>query len=204
MPSRSAQRRTQDRVREMQRAERARERRRQGLMVGAVAVAVAAIVGVLAWQVAAGRSQDTTAGIKTFTGLSRGHVAGKVNYAQSPPVGGKHAPVPLNCGIYQQPVPAENAVHSLEHGAVWIAYHPDLQPNQVVELQGAARGHDYVIVSPYPGLPAPVVASAWGTQLRLQSAVDPRLDKFLSTFEEGRQTPEPGAACRGGVGNPTS
>lgn len=200
MPSRSAQRR--DRVREMQRAERARQRRRQGLMVGAVAAAMVAIVGGLAWQVAQ-RSQDTTSSIKTFTGLSRGHVTSEVNYAQSPPVGGKHAPIPLNCGIYQQPVPAENAVHSLEHGAVWIAYRPDLQPNQVVELQGAARGHDYVIVSPYPDLPAPVVASAWGMQLRLQSAVDPRLDKFLTTFEQGPQTPEPGAACSGGVGTPT-
>jgi hypothetical protein len=59
-----------------------------------------------------------------------------------------------------------------------------------------------VLVSPYPDLPAPVVASAWGKQLQLDSANDPRLEQFVSAFREGPQTPEPGAPCTGGTGNP--
>ena len=93
-------------------------------------------------------------------------------------------------------------MHSLEHGAVWITYQPDLPADQVAKLTAAASGQPYVLVSPYPGLPAPVVASAWGVQVQLPNASDPRLEKFIRTFEQGPQTPEPGAACVGGTGTP--
>jgi hypothetical protein len=46
------------------------------------------------------------------------------------------------------------------------------------------------------------VASAWGYQVKLDSASDPRLEQFIRTFEQGPQTPEPGAACVGGTGTP--
>ena len=66
------------------------------------------------------------------------------------------------------------------------------------------RGQDrYVILSPVPGLPATVVASAWGAQLRMDNASDKRLAQFLAYYVQGPQAPEPGAACSGGVGNPT-
>jgi hypothetical protein len=127
-----------------------------------------------------------------------------VDYKQIPPVGGDHNPTWLNCGVYDAPVHNENAVHSMEHGAVWITYQPDLPADQVTKLQDAAKGQSYVIVSPYDGLPAPVVASAWGYQLKLDSASDPRLEQFIRTFEQGPQTPEPGAACVGGTGTPVA
>jgi hypothetical protein len=57
-------------------------------------------------------------------------------------------------------------------------------------------------VSPYPGLPAPVVATAWGRQLRLPSANDPRLAEFLAAFRDGSQAPESGGFCEGGIGTP--
>jgi len=132
----------------------------------------------------------------TFSGLSRNHVTTPVDYAQTPPVGGDHSPVPQTCGAYDQPVPNEMAVHSMEHGAVWITYRPDLPSDQVGHLRRAA-GQDHVLVSPYPGLPAPIVANAWERQLRLDSASDPRLEQFISQFRSGPQTPEPGAACQG-------
>lgn len=142
------------------------------------------------------------AGVQTYSNLSRDHVTGHVDYPQVPPVGGAHSPVWLNCGIYTSPVPNENAVHSMEHGAVWITYQPNLPGPDVTALQGAVRGKSYVLLSPYPGLPAPVVASAWGLQLRLPSASDPRLAQFINTYQGGPQTPEPGAPCSGGTGNP--
>jgi Protein of unknown function (DUF3105) len=142
-------------------------------------------------------------GVQTFRGLSRQHTTAHVVYPQTPPVGGPHAPLPLNCGIYSAPVPAENAVHSLEHGAVWITYRPDLPADQVKSLQTIVRGQSHLLLSPFPGLPAPVVASAWGRQLRLGNASDPRLNRFIRVYRGGPQTPERGAPCSGGVGKPS-
>jgi putative peptide zinc metalloprotease protein len=142
------------------------------------------------------------AGVQHFAVTDRSHVNGSVTYPEDPPVGGPHAPIWLNCGFYTSPVLPEYAVHSLEHGAVWITYRPDLPAAQVASLRQLARGHPYVIVSPYSGLSAPVVASAWGSQLALDSVDDARLMQFVRAFERGSQTPEPTAPCSGGVGQP--
>ena len=130
------------------------------------------------------------------------HTEANVNYKQNPPVGGPHNPVWQNCGYYDQPVGDENAVHSLEHGAVWITYSPDLPQDQVEHLRDIAENETYVLVSPRDGLPSPVVASAWGKQLRLENAEDPDLERFIGAYEQGPQTPEKGAVCTGGIGQP--
>ncbi|HTP10579.1 MAG TPA: DUF3105 domain-containing protein, partial [Anaerolineae bacterium] len=132
-------------------------------------------------------------GMLSFSNLPRDHSEAPQTYAQTPPAGGTHSSVWLNCGIYDQPVHNENAVHSLEHGAVWITYRPDLPAAAVETLRSLARGHDHVIVSPYPDLPHAVVATAWGLQLPLEDAADPRLPVFVARYENGPQTPEPGA-----------
>ncbi len=167
---------------------------------GMTVLVVVLIVGVVVWAV---RSQSgDIAGVVTYSNLSRDHISGKVTYPQNPPVGGAHNAVWQNCGIYSTPVANENAVHSMEHGAVWITYQPQLSSQDIGQLQALVHGHDHALLSPYPGLPAPVVASAWGLQLRVTSASDPRLAQFLTKYEQGPQTPEPGAACSGGTGTP--
>ncbi len=127
---------------------------------------------------------------------------GNVSYEESPPVGGPHTSEWQNCGFYSEPVRDENAVHSLEHGAVWITYSPELPAGQVEQLRELAQNREYVLVSPYPDLSAPVVASAWGHQLELEGADDPRLEQFVGAYVGGPQTPEPGAPCTDGVGTP--
>lgn len=132
--------------------------------------------------------------------LARNHVAGAVDYESVPPNGGDHNSVPQSCAVYDEPIAAEHAVHSLEHGAVWITYSSDLPAEQVQRLADLADGNAYVLLSPFDGLPEePVVASAWGTQLALETADDPRLEQFLVKYQQGEQTPEPGAPCTGGV-----
>ncbi|MGH3775974.1 MAG: DUF3105 domain-containing protein [Pseudonocardiaceae bacterium] len=143
----------------------------------------------------------------TYPGLGGGHVTGNVQYDHSPPVGGDHWAVVLNCGIYDLPVAHENAVHALEHGAVWITYLPGLSPAELDRLRALVKasydGTDrYVILSPYPGQSAPIIASAWGRQLTLQAPTDPRLQSFISYFRQGPQSLEPGAPCSGGTGSP--
>ena len=107
-------------------------------------------------------------------------------------------PIWQNCGFYSTPVRDETAVHSMKHGAVWIAYRPGLAAGQLDRLRRLASNQTHVLVSPYPDLPTPVVASAWGKQLRLDSTQDPRLERFVRVFQQGPQTPEAGAPCKGG------
>jgi hypothetical protein len=92
----------------------------------------------------------------------------------------------------------------LEHGAVWIAYQPDLPAAAIERLRSLARGHTHVLVAPYLNLPSPIVATAWELQLPLDDVADARLPLFISRYEKGPQTPEPGAVCTGGAGTPLS
>lgn len=139
-------------------------------------------------------------GVESSSDLTRNHVDTGVDYPQSPPVGGDHAPIWTNCGAYEEPVEPSQAVHSLEHGAVWIGYAPELGAEEVGKLAGLAESNSYVLVSPVDGLPSPVTASAWGKQLQVDGAGDPRLAAFVQKYQQGPQTPEPGAACTGGAG----
>ena len=121
-------------------------------------------------------------GVVTFA-VDAGHSEGPVSYPQVPPVGGIHNPVWMPCTYYDQPVPNERAVHSLEHGAIWITYRPDVSAADVTALATLARSRKDVLVSPWPeGLPSPIVVTGWGRQLRLESVGDPRLMEFVRTY----------------------
>lgn len=143
------------------------------------------------------------AGVQVYRGLSNRHLTkGQYPqvYPQSPPVGGPHSPAWLKCGVYDRQVPKENAVHSLEHGAVWITYQPELTAAQVSVVVALANAHrEYVLVSPYSGQDAAVIATAWGLQLRVQSPDDPRLAEFVRTYAGGNQGGEQGSGCTNGA-----
>lgn len=124
------------------------------------------------------------------------HVITEVEYEQTPPAGGAHNPLWLNCGVYDEPIFSENAVHSMEHGAVWITYDPDLDDAAVAQLEELLPS-TYAILSPFEGLPSPVVASAWGRQLVLESPDDPQLVEFIAEYRNGGVAPEIGAPCTG-------
>ena len=178
-------------------------RRNKWLWIAFIAVAVVGTTAV-AFIALAPPAVPTLDGMLVYANLPRDHSEAPQTYAQTPPAGGIHSSVWQNCGIYDQPVHNENAVHSLEHGAVWITYRPDLPVDAIKHIQDLARGHDHVLVSPYPDLPHPIVATAWGLQLPLDDANDARLPLFISRYEQGPQTPEPGAVCSGGIGTPLS
>ena len=127
----------------------------------------------------------------------RNHRQGHIDYpGKHPPSGGDHNPTPLTCGFYDQQPPDEFAVHSLEHGAVWIAYGPSISASDVQVLKAFAK-LDHVIVSPYAGMDAPITVVAWEHRLELQSVSDSRLKQFVDEYRNGPQAPERGAACQG-------
>jgi hypothetical protein len=194
------------------RAEQRKKERGRAVWIGSIAgVLVLALVGVSAWVIVdAGRDKAALQaqadadidGVESFDGLTFNHVTTAVDYPQSPPAGGDHNAAGLNCGVYTEPVPNENAVHSLEHGAVWITYDPSLPAEDVATLQAFADNQSYVLVSPYEGLDSPVAISSWGYQLKVDSADDERLPVFLQKYLLNPELTEVGAPCSSGVGTP--
>ena len=138
------------------------------------------------------------------------HTAGPVaSYARTPPAGGVHWPATspvapgvlgwLRCGVYAEQPPSEFAVHSQEHGAVWLTYRPGASAADVAAFAEHAEVRpDYVIVSPYAGQPGAWTASTWGAQLTTDRPDDARLERFVETYAGGGQGGEKGADCAGG------
>lgn len=119
-------------------------------------------------------------------------------WTESPPVGGVHNNVWQTCGYYAAAIGKGNAVHSLEHGAIWITYRSDVPQDQLDELKKLADDQSYILVSAYQDQPSPIVATAWNHQLQLQSADSKDLDRFIRVFKNNRKyTPEYGASCVG-------
>ncbi|MEV6157085.1 DUF3105 domain-containing protein [Nonomuraea sp. NPDC052129] len=184
--------------------QRREELRRRAIMIGLSLAGAGGLAAAVTVFVLNERARSSLDAVQTINVTQRKHTDDPVSYPQAPPVGGDHAPAWQNCGIYPNPVRNENAVHSQEHGAVWAAYRPGLPKAQLDVLLDRVKGRDFVILSPYPGLSSAIVLSSWGKQLKLDSAEDPRLPAFLRANINGPGTPEPGAACTGGVGEPSA
>jgi len=126
----------------------------------------------------------------------------QAEYGMNPPAGGNHWAGWLNCGVYNEPQQSERAVHALEHGAVWVTYDPDKIGQADVDSLVNKLPDTYIVVSPYPGLPTPVVASAWGAQVQLTGVDDERLTQFVDKFWRSPNAPEPTALCTGAIDGP--
>ncbi|WP_055481778.1 DUF3105 domain-containing protein [Sphaerimonospora mesophila] len=183
------------------RAEQKRKERRVALLMwGIGGLVIVVLVGLVAVYVVNDRSSKSLDGVASYKYEGSDHSWDKVAYAETPPVGGRHNYIWQNCGIYDKPIHNEHAVHSLEHGAVWITYQPDLPKAEVDKLKTLASA-DYMLLSPYPGLPAKIVASSWNHQLKFDSADDPRLPVYIKKYKQNpAYTPEFGAACSSGIG----
>ncbi|WP_377323118.1 DUF3105 domain-containing protein [Pimelobacter simplex] len=186
-----------------------RRRARTGPVVLAVLAAVlvvgaAVLVPVLLTRdddaPAASAGDDALSAVRSYDGLTFRHLAAGAehDYPQSPPVGGDHAPVWIECGAYDEPLPEVNAVHDLEHGTTWITYRPDDVDAAGVRALTEALP-DNGLLSPYPDQDAPVVVTVWGRQLALKGPDDPRLPLFVQEYGAGDTAPEPFASCNGGV-----
>jgi hypothetical protein len=175
-------------------------------VLGSVAV-LAVVAIVVASLVFAPRSYDAGSegaeveGVQTFENETQ-HVEGAVEYPQSPPAGGPHNQVWLNCGIYTEPQANENAVHSLEHGAVWVTYDAERVQGAELEALRDLLPSNYVILSPYEGLDTPIALSAWNAQLKVDSVEDERIPEFIEEYWRSQNVPEPGALCSGAIDGP--
>jgi uncharacterized protein DUF3105 len=185
------------------------------IIVAGVVVLIA--VGIIGWgvfAVAKNKSETSTPWAERAAKISgivdyraqknpkidaRDHKDGPQTYETNPPVGGAHNAVWQNCmgDVYAQPIANEHAVHSLEHGAVWVTYKQGLPADQVAELKKKVEGKDYMFMSPIVSLDKNVSVQAWGYQLKVDSATDPRIDDFIKALRLNASM-EPGAACSSG------
>lgn len=161
---------------------------------------IAGIVGVIAFS--SEPASGVPEGTETLAVDDPLHVEGELHEEGEVPAGGEHNPVWLNCGYYDTEVDSEFAVHSLEHGAVWITYNPNIAKDDIERLRDLVRRDRKIIVSPVANLEDPVLVTAWANQLHLDSADDARIDQFVNEFAGSSNAPEPGGSCRGGAGNP--
>jgi len=178
-----------------------------GLIAAAVVVVVfaAAVIGYAVSQVNKANADKITspgqiAGLETFKYPSGAkHLTTPVTYKESPPVGGDHDPVWADCTgtVYSVDIRHENAVHSLEHGAVWITYNPDqVSPADVATLAAMVKGVTHRLMSPYKGLDSPISIQSWDHQLKVSSVKDKRIKQFADFFTQNdKYYPEIGASC---------
>jgi hypothetical protein len=177
-----------------------------GLIAAAVAVVVfaVAVIGYAVVKVNQANADkvesiDEIAGITTAEYEAGQHVQTTVTYAESPPVGGEHDPVWADCTgtVYDVDIRHENAVHSLEHGAVWITYNPDEVSDKDIEtLAALVDGESGRMLSPYAGLDSPISLQSWNHQLKVDSADDPRIKQFADFLTRNPDFhPEVGASC---------
>jgi len=185
-----------------------------GLIAGAVAVAVfaAAILTYAVVQVNRSNANQVTsvdqiADLQSYDyAAGQEHVGTPVTYTETPPVGGPHDLEWADCTgtVYDVDIRHENAVHSMEHGAVWITYDPDtISDEDLSTLEDMVEGRSGLMLSPYAGLGSTISLQSWNHQLAVDSASDERVQQFADflTFNsdvEGAY-PEVGASCE----NPT-
>ncbi|MGW0564354.1 DUF3105 domain-containing protein [Streptomyces sp. NPDC003016] len=201
------------RIEEMRRAEQSRERRNRLITI---AVSTAVVVGLVGFgsyvflqesdkkEKAAAQAKAPVKGEKSWDAkkLGREHVTKDVSYPMTPPVGGDHHQAWMNCDrdVYKKEIPEVNAVHSLEHGAVWVTYNDKAPDTDVKKLAEKVGKTSYALMSPVKDQAGALMLSAWGKQVTVDSATDPRVDQFFTKYVQGPQTPELGAACTGGIG----
>lgn len=182
-----------------------------GLIITTVVIVVLAI-GVIGYATLhkgpastnGGYTNPEIADAKAISGVvytpepNHNHVQGNITYNTSPPVGGNHSQYWADCSgtVYPNAIANENAVHMLEHGAVWITYKPGLAADQVATLAKLVTGVDRMAMSPYPDLKTNISLQSWDYQLFVNSADDPRIKQFILALRfNPKTTPEASATC---------
>lgn len=173
------------------------------IIIGVTAVLVVAVIAISLFAFTSSPSDPLINKVQAYSFQGGQHDEADLPTNPLPPAGGVHSPYWQNCGVYSQPIANKNAIHAMEHGAVWITYRPDrLSPEDVAKLQNLTRQSGYRLLSPYPSLSYPVVLSAWNFQMPMDKVDEARIRAFMQKYEQSQGAPEPGSSCSGGIGTP--
>lgn len=147
---------------------------------GAIAAAVGLLVGFGLWN--AFKPGPELAGVEKVSNQGRGHVE-NATYSDPAPTSGDHAASGTGCGVFPSQLPADLAVHALEHGTVVIWYSTD-RPELAGELAALLSEYSsHVIVSPNSGIDSPIVATAWNRRKSYETVTDDLRD-FVDIYRQ--------------------
>ncbi len=175
-----------------------------GTIIATIAVLVfaAGAIGYAVYQANSSAVPDSPSDIDGITiaeyAAGQEHVTTDVTYDESPPIGGPHDGYWADCdgAVYDQQIRSENAIHSLEHGAVWITYNPDISDDDLAVLTQYVQNQPYIMLSPYEGLTSPISLQSWNHQLFVDSVDDSRINDFIQVLRQNpEEFPEVGAGC---------
>ncbi len=177
------------------------------VVAGLVAVGILAAIAVSVWNWGRDRELNRKPdGVIEYAYAGQQHRDGAIDYplesdyhGEVPPAGGTHNNAWYQCGVYDGPIRWESAVHDLEHGGVWVAYRPDLRADQIEKIRGL--GADDVLIAPEPLLRSPIVLTAWGNQLSLDSYDLGTVKRFIRYYKNNpaEDAPEVPANCASGA-----
>lgn len=105
--------------------------------------------------------EDDYSRIMRSEGSSHIQEGTRVTYQSNPPTSGNHWSTPLRDGIYDTQKPDEGAIHSLEHGRVWITYKPDIGQETIDAIKDGLKGQFGIIVSPRAANETDIALAAW-------------------------------------------
>lgn len=128
--------------------------------------------------------------VEDFPIEGRDHVpAGtSVDYQTNPPTSGSHLAEAEKWGIFSNEIDDMAAVHSMEHGGIWISY-KDISQEEIVILEEVGKQNSQsTVVSPRSGNDSKIVIASWGKMVKLETAEKALIQKYIDTYKN--QAPE--------------
>jgi len=128
--------------------------------------------------------------VEEFPIEGRDHVpAGTdVEYKTNPPTSGSHLAEAEKWGIFSNEIDDMAAVHSMEHGGIWISY-KDITQEEISSLEEVSKQNSQsTVVSPRSGNDGKIVIASWGKMVKLETAEKALIQKYIDTYKN--QAPE--------------
>ncbi|MBI4359343.1 MAG: DUF3105 domain-containing protein [Candidatus Nealsonbacteria bacterium] len=120
-------------------------------------------------------------------------------YTSDPPTSGPHYDQTARSGFREETISDQNLIHNLEHGDVWIAYHPRLADKIKEELKQFSAAK--VIITPRATNETDMALAAWGRldAFNIENNTLPveRIKDFIKRYTNKGPEKVPGAS--GGI-----
>lgn len=122
--------------------------------------------------------------VQEFPIEGREHITRRtpVSYNTNPPTSGNHFAEAESWGVNDQEIEDKAAIHSLEHGGIWISY-KDVDDETVKALKELGRENPQsVVVSPRAGNDTPIAVVSWGRMMKLDKLDKALIQKYIETY----------------------